>query len=123
VTPPARPRRRPHRRGRGPENDVVDLYLEAGYVAYRIAHGVADVVALRAGEPPVLVQVKSTAGGPYERFLPVDRAALLREARQAGARALLAWWPPRRPTPQWIGADDWPPTPEPPEWSNGDLRS
>jgi hypothetical protein len=55
-----------------------------------------------------LIQVKSTAGGPYERFGPSDRAALALEAHQAGAAAVLAWWPPRRKVPQWIDAPDWP---------------
>jgi len=77
-------------------------------VAYRLAHGRADVVALRAEHRPRLVQVKATSGGPYERFGPVDRAALLREARAAGADAWLAWWPSKLMLPRWIAADEWP---------------
>jgi len=82
--------------------------MSQGWVAYRIAHGCADVVWLRAGVRPRLIQVKSTSGGPYERFGPVDRAALLREARAAGADAWLAWWPPKLTLPRWIASDAWP---------------
>jgi Holliday junction resolvase len=100
--------RRARRRGRGPELDIVDLLRADGWIAYRIAHGVADVVALRPHEVPRLVQVKSTAQSPYERFGPVDRGALLMEARRAGACAMLAWWPPTAPVPKWIASDAWP---------------
>lgn len=70
--------------------------------------GDADLVALRAGRTPRLVEVKSTAGGPYERFGPKDRADLLFAATLAGAEAWLCWWPPRC-TPRWIPSDEWPP--------------
>jgi hypothetical protein len=42
-----------------------------------------------------LIEVKSTAGGPYERFGPKDRVSLKAEADRGGARPWLAWWPPR----------------------------
>jgi Holliday junction resolvase len=81
--------------GRSRELDVRDYYRTLGYAAWRVAWGTCDVVALKDGEPPLLVQVKSTAGGPWERFVPRDRDALARDADQAGANAVLAWWPPR----------------------------
>lgn len=70
--------------------------------------GDADLVALRAGSRPMLVEVKSTAGGPYERFGPADRAALLFAARLAGADAVLVWWPPRGQI-RFIPSSEWPP--------------
>lgn len=99
---------RPRRRGRGRELDVVDLLADAGFVTYRLAHGAADVIALRHDQRPQLIQVKSTAGGPYERFGPLDRLALVEQAKQAGADAVLAWWPPRLKVPHWLGPEDWP---------------
>lgn len=69
--------------------------------------GDADVVALKAGATPMLIEAKSTAGGPYERFGPAGRAALLAAADRAGAEAWLAWWPPRGEL-QWIPSSVWP---------------
>lgn len=69
--------------------------------------GDADLVALRAGSTPRLVEVKSTAGGPYEHFRPADRLSLIFAAQLAGAEAWLCWWPPRA-KPKWIPAHEWP---------------
>lgn len=89
---------------------AVRLVLEAdGYWVGRCAGslGDADLVALKAEERPKLIEVKSTAGGPYERFGPRQRLELLDAARIAGADALLAWWPPRGVL-WWIPSDEWP---------------
>lgn len=89
---------------------AVRLQLETdGWIVIRAAGslGTVDLVALRAGEPPMLLEVKSTAGGPYERFGPVERATMIRAARVAGAHAFLVWWPPRKP-PRWIPSSEWP---------------
>ena len=69
--------------------------------------GDADVVALRRDQAPMLVEVKSTADGPYKTFGPADRTALLEAADRAGAVAYLAWWPPRGRL-QWIPSSEWP---------------
>lgn len=69
--------------------------------------GDADLVALRADKRPLLVEVKSTAGGPYERFSPADRAALLFAAELAGADAVLCWWP-KNGKPKWLEPAEWP---------------
>jgi Holliday junction resolvase len=92
------------------ERQVMTTLRASRWVVYRAAgsHGCADLVALRAGEAPWLVQVKGTAAGPYEHFGPAERAELAAEAEQAGAVAMLCWWPPRRPA-RWIPADEWPP--------------
>jgi len=96
------------RRGRSRELRVADVLRAERWVAYRLAWGQADVGALRAGDRPRLVQVKSTAGGPYERFGPAARAALLAEGEAAGADVTLAYWP-KGGRLQWIGPDEWPP--------------
>jgi hypothetical protein len=54
-----------------------------------------------------LVEVKSTAKGPYEHFGPADRERLRNAAEKAGASAFLAWWPSRRLL-RWIPAEEWP---------------
>jgi hypothetical protein len=69
--------------------------------------GDADLVALKVGHTPRIIEVKSTAGGPYEHFRPKDRADLRFAAEIAGAVAELCWWPPRG-KPRWIPASEWP---------------
>lgn len=69
--------------------------------------GDADLVALKDGHRPRLIEVKSSAKGPYEHFWPADRARLLFAAELAGADAYLVWWPPRG-KPTWILSDAWP---------------
>lgn len=97
------------RRGHDRERAVRDWYLKRDWVAFRApaSLGVADVIALRADRRPHLVEVKSTAGGPYEHFQPADRAHLLAAAHTAGADALLAWWPPRGQL-RFIPSAEWP---------------
>jgi Holliday junction resolvase len=96
-------------RGHDRERAIRKLMRDEGWVVLRAAGslGVVDLVALRAGMVPRLVEIKSTAGGPYERFGPRERAQLSAAARQAGAEAWLAWWPPRRPL-RWIPESAWP---------------
>jgi hypothetical protein len=63
------------------------LRLE-GWVAYRVPQpSAADVVALKAGHAPLLVQVKSTARA-YERFGPAERAVRSRTRRSRRALTL-----------------------------------
>jgi Holliday junction resolvase len=69
--------------------------------------GDADLVVLKDGERPILVEVKSTAAGPYAHFGPKDRDDLLFAADVAGAKAVLIWWPPRGKM-QWINSREWP---------------
>lgn len=94
-------------RGRDRELRVADLLRGLGYIAYRLAWGQADVIGLRAGARPLLVQVKSTAGGPFERFGPAARKELLAEAFTAGADCTLAWWP-KGAQLEWVEPEDWP---------------
>jgi Holliday junction resolvase len=92
-------------RGTGRERQVRALALGYGWVVYRAAgsHGNADLVALKRGHVPLLIQVKASAGGPFEHFRPDERQMLFAEARESGARAFLAWWPARKPLAWYVG--------------------
>jgi Holliday junction resolvase len=96
-------------RGAQRERAVRDWLRDRDWLAFRApaSLGVADVVALRDGSRPRLVEVKSTAGGPYERFQPANRERLRAAAMLAGADAFLAWWPPRGEL-RWIAESEWP---------------
>lgn len=96
-------------RGHNRERAVKARLELEDYVVVRAAGslGPVDLVALRADKRPRLIEVKSTAGGPYERFVPSERAEMLLIAEMAGASAELAWWPPRGQL-HWIGSDEWP---------------
>lgn len=74
----------------------------------KYGQGPVDVIAIPPGGRVRLVQVKSTAAGPYKKFGPIKRAALSEEARRSDADAWLAYWPPRRREPVWISAIAWP---------------
>jgi hypothetical protein len=94
---------------------VRDLYRKAGWIAVKVSDSaVCDVLAVRAlrhlpWQPAVLmIEVKGNAsGGPYMNFRREDREALKADAAQAGAKALLVWWPPGGPYVE-IPADQWP---------------
>lgn len=108
-------------RGRTREVDVVKFLTEQGWSAIRAASGPVDVVARGRSRPEALavlhrnrvapvtlyIQVKSTSGGPYERFGPAERAAFLAAAARAGADAWLVHWPPHGKL-RWIPASQWP---------------
>lgn len=95
------------------ERQVRKLLEDDGYWCARAAGslGDADIVALKCREDgscyALLVEVKCTAGGPYEHFRPGDRAELVAAAVIAGATATLCWWP-KWGQPKWIGAALWP---------------
>jgi Holliday junction resolvase len=96
-------------RGHDRERQVKRLLEEDDWFVARAAGSLGDVdlVALKDGKVPRLIEVKSTAQGPYERFGPKDRADLLAAAEIAGGVPVLCWWPPRA-KPRWIHADEWP---------------
>lgn len=97
------------RRGIQRERQVRHHFEDQGWVAFRApaSLGAADVVALRDGDRPLLIEVKSTSGGPYERFGPADRFELSEVARRAGADALLAYWPSRGDL-EFVPESEWP---------------
>jgi hypothetical protein len=88
---------------------VMDVLAEEGWLCASRRHigGAGDVLAIRSyvdigsakgeGIDARLIEVKSTAGGPWERFGPADRQALVETAERHGAEAWLYWWPPRKP--------------------------
>jgi len=96
-------------RGHDRERQVKALLQSEDWWVARAAGslGDADLVALKPGRRPLLVEVKSTAGGPYERFGPKARRDLLFAGAVAGADVTLCWWPSRG-KPRWIPADEWP---------------
>lgn len=96
-------------RGHDRERAVRNKLLSDDWLAFRApaSLGCADVIALRAGSRPRLIEVKSTAQGPYEHFGPAARLRLSASARLAGADALLAWWPSRGVL-RWIPESEWP---------------
>lgn len=98
-------------RGRGAQREraVRAWFSERDWLAFRApaSLGVADVVAMKDGKRPQLVEVKSTAAGPYEHFRPADRQRLMFAAELAGADAVLAWWPSRGKL-RFIDASEWP---------------
>jgi Holliday junction resolvase len=98
-------------RGIQRERQVLDLLAKQDWIAFRApaSLGCADVVALRDGSRPRMIEVKSTTGGPYERFGPASRDRLAIAARLAGADAFLVWWPSRG-QPHWIPEAQWPKT-------------
>lgn len=70
--------------------------------------GEADLVALKRGERPMLVQVKANvSGGPWANFRPRERLALREAASRAGAVAMLAHWPPHGEL-AWYDEAEWP---------------
>ena len=69
--------------------------------------GDADLVALRAGDRPRLIEVKSTQAGPFHSFGPAKREELKLAGRIAGAEVWLVWWPVRR-DPVWLAPESWP---------------
>jgi len=94
--------------GRARERKVADVLRDQGWiVAKTTSYGVCDLVALRAGDTPMLIEVKANHGSPYMNFRSTDREVLVLEAERAGARATLAFWAPRRPL-RLIPSSEWP---------------
>jgi Holliday junction resolvase len=70
--------------------------------------GDADLVALKVGYIPRIIEVKANrSGGPYMNFRKRERGDLKAAAQMAGALAELCYWPPHK-QPRFIPADEWP---------------
>lgn len=97
------------RRGIQRERDLVNELRGDDWFALRApaSLGCADVVALKDGHRPRLIECKSTSRGPFAGFGPADRKALSFMAQLAGADAWL-YWKPKRGTAHWIPETDWP---------------
>ncbi len=70
--------------------------------------GAADLIALKAGQQPLVIQVKANHGSPWMNFRPTERTELARIARIAGAVAQLVHWAPFA-QPRVYLAHEWPP--------------
>lgn len=97
------------KRGIQRERALVNRLRSEDYFALRApaSLGCADVVALKDGQRPKLIECKSTKAGPYAGFGPADRKALSFMARLAGADAWL-YWHPKNGKPHWIAESEWP---------------
>lgn len=96
-------------RGHGRERQVRKLLESEGWWTCRAAGslGDADIVAMKRFSLPRLIEVKSTAAGPYSHFGPVARNELAWGAKTAGAEAWLYWWAPRKELKR-IPESEWP---------------
>lgn len=96
-------------RGHDRERAVREIYRTRGWWVVRAAGslGDVDVLALKDGERPLMIEVKSNKGNPFMHFRPKDRAELRAAAAVAGADALLCHWPPYR-DPAWLKPEEWP---------------
>lgn len=105
-------RHRASNAGTNRELKVMDLLASEGWLCASRRHigGAGDVLATRrwryetqpgvwiptvTGCESMLIEVKSTAGGPWERFGPADRQALVDTAERHGADPWLYYWPAR----------------------------
>lgn len=81
-----------------------------GWIVVRAAGslGIADLVALKLGHTPKLIEVKSDARHPFGHFGPEKRAALLEAGEKSGANVFVVWWPKHREL-SWLSPADWPP--------------
>jgi Holliday junction resolvase len=96
--------------GHARERQIKKLLEAEGWFVIRApaSLGVADLVALKAGETPRMIEAKANEqGGPYMNFRPPDRTALIEAAEAAGAKAELAFWP-KRGELIWIDSSVWP---------------
>lgn len=71
--------------------------------------GPADLIAIRAGVPPMFIQLKARRSQPmWSAFPPPQRAALVELAARYGADAWYCYWRTGKP-PVWVHSEDWPP--------------
>lgn len=98
-----------YKKGANRERQVLELLRSEGWYAERTAgsHGEADVIALKAGHMPRLIQVKCTKS-TYAGFNHEAREELRKMAEVAGGVAELCWWPTDRKGPRFIQSDQWP---------------
>jgi Holliday junction resolvase len=96
-------------RGRAREREVKKKLEAEGFFVIKAGGslGEADLVALKAGQPGMMIEVKSTSAGPYHSFGPEKREALYEAATKAGLDPYLVYWPPHREM-KYIGWTSWP---------------
>lgn len=98
------------RKGNGRELRSAAILENQGYVVGSRRHtaGPGDLMAVKPGARSRLIEVKATAGGPYEHFRRADRKALRDYAHAHGMAPELAYWAPRARTHRIIPAEEWP---------------
>ena len=95
-------------RGAAREREVQKRYEKRGYMVVRGAGSKGgDLIAGKIGYPTLLIEVKTTAAGPWTGFGPAARKQMLDAAERAGWTPLLIWWPPHR-KPRYIPKEGWP---------------
>jgi Holliday junction resolvase len=96
-------------RGHDRERRIRDQLTDEGWIVIRAAGslGPVDLVALRSGFRPRIIEVKSTHRGPFHSFGPQERREMRNIAIDAGADAELCWWPARK-DPEFIPSSQWP---------------
>lgn len=97
--------------GAAKEREVAERLEGEGWLVIRTAGslGEADLVCLKAGQRPMLIQVKGGDGNTFRAFGPAARIALKIAGAKAGADVFLCKW--RKATKSWefIAPDAWPP--------------
>jgi Holliday junction resolvase len=95
--------------GHARERKVAAQLGEDGWFVLRAAGslGVADLIALKAGRKPMMLEVKATSRGPFAGFPPADRQELIAVAKQSGALPFLVHWP-KHGKAKWYGVEEWP---------------
>lgn len=95
---------RPRAQSAGNDRDVKvrKVLEELGYTVGSRRHipGAGDLIAVLPvllDHDVALVEVKSTAKGPWEHFSPSERLELAETAADAGGTGYVAWWPAHRP--------------------------
>lgn len=86
----------PYERGAAFERRIQDEYEAKGYVVAKCggSKGSFDLLAVRAGTGPLLIQCKYGIGGKWAGFGPAARQTLKDDARRAGGIPLLVrGWP------------------------------
>jgi Holliday junction resolvase len=105
----ARTGRNNRRFGAQRERQVIDLLRKEGWEVLGNTHGPYDAIAIRDGDWPRLVEVKSSLK-PYDDFGPAKRLELAERACRAGANAWLFHWPKHGSLAR-IEEKDWPAPP------------
>lgn len=94
------------------EREAAEMYEMDGWIVIRSAGslGPADLLCMKAGEKPQLIQVKaSKLPGRFRGFIPAQRSALRVMARKAGADAyLLRWYGGAAREWELVPEDEWP---------------
>jgi hypothetical protein len=100
------------RKGNRAEGRTVKLLEAEGWTVGSRRHlpGPGDLLAVRAGRRPRLIEVKGRKN-LWEGFRRADRQEMIDYAIPRGLRAEVAWWPPRARAPRWISSEDLPRSP------------